>query len=342
MAAKKRKNIVVIGGGTGTFTVLSGLKKYPYNLAAIVTMSDDGGSTGTLRDELGVLPPGDVRQCLVALSSSDKLMRTLMNYRFDNGKLKGHSFGNLLLSALEKITGSFDEAVEKASEVLRIRGRVVPATLDKVHLMARVGKRIIRGEEKIQSSHLNGSLNKLWLEPSARANPKALSAIREADCIIIGPGNLYASLIPNLLVRGIPEAIRKSKAKKIFICNLMTKMEHTHGWSVADYVQTIEKYLGAPLNVVVYNNKRPDAKVLKKYAREGDTLTCWETLPSRPTLVGANLMSHRSHATNKIGTPAKESSLVRHDPSKLAAIVLRVLDNEAPRSKAVRYLRDSS
>lgn len=328
MAAKKHKNIVVIGGGTGTFTVLSGLKRYPYNLAAIVTMSDDGGSTGMLRDELGVLPPGDVRQCIVALSSSDKLMRTLMNYRFDNGKLKGHSFGNLLLSALEKITGSFDEAVEKAGEVLRIRGRVVPATLDEVRLMAQVGKRIIRGEEKIQNSHLNGTLNHLWLEPVARANPKALSAIREADCIVIGPGNLYASLIPNLLVRGIPEAIRKSKAKKIFICNLMTKMEHTHGWSVADYVQAIEKYMGAPLDVVVFNNKRPEADILKRYAREGDTLTSWDALPSDRVLVGANLMSHRAHAANKVGTPAKESSLVRHDPSKLAAIVLRILDKK--------------
>jgi uncharacterized cofD-like protein len=331
MAAKKRKNIVVIGGGTGTFTVLSGLKKYPYNLTAIVTMSDDGGSTGILRDELGVLPPGDVRTCLVALSSSDKLMRTLMNYRFDNGKLKGHSFGNLLLSALEKITGSFDEAVEKASEVLRIRGRVVPATLDKVRLVARVGTRIIRGEEKIQNSHLNGSLKKLWLEPHGRANPKAIAAIRSADIIIIGPGNLYASLVPNLLVRGIPEAIGKSKAKKIFICNLMTKTEHTHGWSVADYVRSIEAYLGSPIDIVVYNNKKPRPAILSKYAREGDTLTSWDEVPEKRTLIGSNLMSGRPHATNKIGTPAKESSLVRHDPAKLAAIIVKILDKRSGR-----------
>jgi len=331
MAAKKRKNIVVIGGGTGTFTVLSGLKKYPFNLSAIVTMSDDGGSTGVLRDELGVLPPGDVRTCLVALSSSDKLMRTLMNYRFESGNLKGHSFGNLLLSALEKITGSFDEAVEKASEVLRIRGRVVPATLDEVRLMAQVGKKIIRGEENIQNSTLNGSLKYLWLEPIARANPKALRAIREADLIVVGPGNLYASLVPNLLVRGIPEAMRKSKAKKVFICNLMTKMEHTHGWSVADYVGSVEKYLGAPLDVVVYNNKTPDKAILKKYAREGDTLTSWEKLPNERELIGSNLMSRHAHTTNKIGTPAKESSLVRHDPSKLANIIIKVLEGKKKR-----------
>ncbi len=336
MAAKKipkgpprgRKNIVVIGGGTGTFTVLSGLKKYPYNLSAIVAMSDSGGSTGTLRDELGVLPPGDVRNCLVALSSSDKLMRTLMNYRFDNGSLKGHSFGNLLLSALEKITGSFDEAVEKASEVLRIRGRVIPATLDKVHLMAKVGTRTIKGEETIQNSKLNGSLKKLWLEPSARANKKALAAIREADLIVIGPGNFYASIVPNLLVRGLSEAIRKSKAKKVFICNLMTKVEHTQGWSVADYEAAVDRYLGGSVDVIVYNNKKPSDAMLKKYAREGDTLTDWSELPANVGLVGANLMSNRAYSTNKIGTPSKESSLVRHDPTKLATIIVNLLEKK--------------
>jgi uncharacterized cofD-like protein len=328
MAAKKRKNIVVIGGGTGTFTVLSGLKKYPYNLSAIVAMSDSGGSTGMLRDELGVLPPGDVRNCLVALSSSDKLMRTLMNYRFDNGSLKGLSFGNLLLSALEKITGSFDEAVEKASEVLRIRGRVIPATLDKVHLMAKVGTRTIKGEETIQNSTLNGSLKKLWLAPSARANKKALTAIREADLIVIGPGNFYASIVTNLLVGGLSEAMRKSKAKKVFICNLMTKLEHTQGWSVADYASAVEKYLGGPVDVIVYNNKKPADAVLKKYAREGDTLTDWSELPTDTALVGANLMSNRAHVTNKIGTPSKESSLVRHDPAKLATVLVNVLEKK--------------
>src|SRR3989344_9268463 len=179
MAKKARKNIVVIGGGTGTFTALTGLKKYPFNLTAIVTMTDSGGSTGIWRDELGVLPPGDVARCLVALSSSDKLMRTLMDYRFDNGNLKGHRFGNLLLSALEKTTGSFDKAVEKASDILRTNGRVIPSTLDKVHLVARVGTRIIKGEEKIQITKLNGPLKKLWVAPAGRAHPKALKAIAD-------------------------------------------------------------------------------------------------------------------------------------------------------------------
>lgn len=324
---KKRKNVVVIGGGTGTFTVLTGLKKYPLNLTAIVAMSDSGGSTGRLRDELGVLPPGDVVRCLIALSSSDKLMRTLMDYRFNDGKLKGHRFGNLLLSALEKTTGSFDDAVEKASEVLRIRGRVVPATLDKVHLMAQVGPRIIRGEESIQTTRLNGTLRHLWLKPVARANPKALAAVRQADIIVIGPGNFYASVLPNLLVRRIPETIRKSRAKKIYICNLMTKKEHTQGWSVADHVRTLEEYLGGPIDVVIYNNKKPAEKMLRTYAREGDTLTPWDDLPHGRTCIGANLMSRR-RVLDKIGTAAKESSLVRHDAGKLAAMIAKIVGVE--------------
>lgn len=325
MAEIARKNIVVIGGGTGSFMVLSALKKYPVNLTAIVAMSDDGGSSGVLRDELGVLPPGDVRQCLVALSASDKLMRTLMGYRFEGGNLKGHSFGNLLLSALEKTTGSFDKAVEKAGEILRIEGKVIPSTLDKVKLVARVGSKKIVGEEKIQKTKLNGSLKKLSLEPRGRVNPKALLAIKNADAILIGPGNLYASLVTNLLVHGMPEAIRKSKAEKIYICNLMTKVEHTHDFSVADFTRDIEKYLGDSVDVVIFNNKKPADAVLKRYAREGDLLTSWAVLPEGPQLVGANLVSHLEHTTNKIGTPATESSLVRHDPSKLARVIMRVV-----------------
>src|SRR3989344_719074 len=325
MAKKARKNIVVIGGGTGTFTVLSGLKKYPVSLPAIVAMSDSGGSTGILRDELGVLPPGDVARCLVALSSSDRLMRTLMDYRFDDGKLKGHKFGNLLLSALEKITGRFDSAVEKVSEILRIEGKVIPVTLDKVHLMARVGERIIRGEENIQKTKLNGTLKRLWLEPTGRANPKALAAIREADAIVIGPGNFYASLVTNLLVREIPQAIRKSRAKKIFVCNLMTKVEHTKNYSVADYTNMMEKYLGGPVDTVIYSNKMPTKALLKKYARKGDSVTSWNVLPKHRKLIGANLLISRQQPLSKIGAAKTESSLVSHDPAMLARIIARIV-----------------
>ncbi len=183
----KRKKVVVIGGGTGTYTVLTGLKAYPLNLSAIVTMADDGGSTGILRDELGVLPPGDVRQCLVALSRSDRLMRELMNYRFSRGSLKGHNFGNILLSALEKVTGSFDAAVEKASDILRLAGRVFPATLDKVRLVTYLENgRILKGERTIHSANLK-RVRDFKLFPRAKANPKAVEAILKADAVIMGP-----------------------------------------------------------------------------------------------------------------------------------------------------------
>jgi len=323
--AAKRKNIVVIGGGTGTFTVLSGLKKYPVNLTAVVSMADDGGSTGMLRDELGVLPPGDIRQCLVALSTSDRLMRDLMNYRFDSGALKGHSFGNLLLSALEKATGSFDSAVEKASDILRTRGRVVPATLDKVTLVAKVGTRVVRGEQAIRDTKLNGTPPVLSLSPRGRANPKALSAIRSADAIVIAPGSFYTSLVPDLLVRGIPEAIAKSRARKIFVCNLMTHAEHTKGFTVADYVERIEKYLKGRVDIVIYNNKLPSGKLLKRYARKGDKPIRWEKLPRRHN-IGADFISRDLPALQKSDRLHSQRTYIRHNPSLLARHIARILN----------------
>jgi len=333
MAKSAKKNIVVIGGGTGTFTALTGLKKYEANLTAIVAMTDSGGSTGVLRDELGVLPPGDVMRCIVALSTQDKLMRRLMDYRFEGGTLKGHRFGNLLLSALEKTTGSFQSAVERASDILRTNGRVIPSTLDQVHLMAQVENDIIRGEEQIQTTKLNGSLKHLWIEPVARANPKALSAIREADAIVLGPGGFYSSIVTNLLVRDIPEAIRQSKAKKIFICNLMTKAEHTDGYTVADYTATLEKYLGGPVDTVIFNNKTPQEDLLKRYAREGDTITSWDSVPESRELIGANLLATQETSFTKIGTPGSEASLVRHDSAKLAAAIAKTIKMRKKKAK---------
>lgn len=322
-----RKRVVVIGGGTGTFTVLSGLKKYPHDLTAIVTMSDDGGSTGMLRDELGVLPPGDVRQCLVALSSSDLLMRTLMSYRFDNGKLKGHSFGNLLLSALEKITGSFDQAVEKAGEVLRIRGKVIPSTLDTVRLAAKVGAKIIKGEHRIHDSRINGNLKRMWLEPHGKANPKALQAIKEADLIVIGPGDLYSSLIPNFLVKGLPEAIRRSKAKKVYVCNLMTYDKHSRDFSVADFVSVVETYLGGKLDLILYNNRTPSKQLVARYARKGESPTCL-ALPKDRNVMGADLVAS-TKGQRRLSHDPIVRSLIRHDSDKLASLLVRLLSARA-------------
>lgn len=321
------KKVVVIGGGTGTFAVLSGLKKYPLDLTALVAMADDGGSTGILRDELGVLPPGDVRQAIVALSSEDKLMRELMNYRFSEGSFKGHSFGNLLLSALEKITGRFDRAVEKVSEILRIRGQVLPATLDKVRLIAELadGKKIV-GEGAIFESPLAG-LSQIYLEPVAKANPKAIQAIKEADVITIGPGDLYSSLVPTLLVKGIPEAIRKSKAKKIYICNLMTKEGHTNGYTVYGFLAKIKEFLGGDFDYVLYNNKRPSAWLLKRYAREKEhlvpTVLKQTKKPYKEEFVGGALLNKRIMVSKQ--PDLLKRNLIRHNPEVLARLIMKIL-----------------
>lgn len=320
---RKKKKIVVIGGGTGTFTVLSGLKKYPLDLAAIVSMADDGGSTGVLRDELGVLPPGDVRQCLVALSASDRLMRDLMNYRFPSGRFQGHSFGNLLLSALEKATGSFDAAVEKASEILRLQGQVLPATLRMVHLVAYMKNgRVIRGQSMIHNHNLH-NIKRIALEPKGKANPKAIVALQKADAIVIGPGDLYSSLVPNFLIAGIPRAIQRSRAKKIYVCNLMTKAGHTDSFKVKDFEATIERYLGGRVDYVIYNNQRPSSELLRRYARALEEYVEPDAHLPRPRYIGANLISKKFPRVQK--GDLMRRNLIRHNSDRLARLIMRLI-----------------
>jgi uncharacterized cofD-like protein len=267
------ENIMTIGGGTGTFTVLTALKKYPVHLTAVVSMADDGGSTGMLRDQYGVLPPGDVRRALVALSESSETMRNLFNYRFAGGGLQGHSFGNLFLTALEKVTGNFASALQEASNILNINGEVAPVTLDDVRLCARLADgKLVRGETNIDIPRVahRSPIKEVWLEPDARMNPSLRRIFKSADLIVIGPGDLYTSVIPNFLVPGVKEEIRKSKAKKVFICNLMTKRGETDGFSGKDFLDTIEKYLGKNiLDYAIFNNKKPTERLLRKYRREG-------------------------------------------------------------------------
>lgn len=322
------KKVVVMGGGTGTFTVLTGLKEYELDLTAVVAMSDDGGSTGTLRDELGVLPPGDVRQCLVALSKSDRLMRDLMNYRFSEGGLGGHNFGNLFLSALEKVTGSFDAAVEKASEVLRIEGQVIPATLNDVSLAAHLRDgSFVRGEANVFSADMM-DYQKIFLEPEARANPKALRALREADAIVIGPGDLYSSLIPNLLIKGIPEAIKRSKATKIYVCNLMNRPKHTDYFTVRTFTDKIESYIGSSLDYVIYNNRNAPAAHIETYKRQGEypvsTTVNKDGLKSTAKkFFGTSLINRR---VPKVKAGDKISrTLIRHNPKQLAKVIVKLI-----------------
>jgi uncharacterized cofD-like protein len=265
--------IAVIGGGTGSFTVLGSLKRYSHSIAAIVNMADDGGSTGVLRDELGTLPPGDVRQCLVALSDSPKV-RDLFNYRFEEGTFQGHAFGNLLLSALEKMTGSFSEAVETASEILRVNGVVVPATLDNVRLKMEWPKYqyVLEGEKVIDAGSFKYDARDaiLSLAPKATANPMAIRAIEQADLVLIAPGDLYTSLGPLLILDGIGDALERTSARVMYICNLVTKKGQTEKFTVSDHAQEIERFVGKPvLDYVIYNEQVPSEQLAERYKEEG-------------------------------------------------------------------------
>lgn len=319
------KKIVTIGGGTGRFAVLLGLKRYPVEISAIVTMFDDGGSTGRLRDELGVLPPGDVRQCLVALGESGTLMRKLFMHRYENGGLGGHNFGNIFISTLEKITGSIDKALEVAGKILNIKGRVIPVTLSKAQLVAELKNgKVIEGEDALGDYQLVSrfGIKKIFLKPKAKAHPKALEAIADADVIVVGPGDLYTSLIPNFLVDGIKEAFLESKAKKVYIANLMNKHGHADDFSVADYVRTFEEVIGKQkaFDTIIYNTKKPASSLLKKYADEGEPVSAdVSALEGAYELIGADLIADGLAKVAK--GDVLHRSLIRHSPEKLAKIL---------------------
>jgi uncharacterized cofD-like protein len=257
--------IVAIGGGHGLATLLRGLKQYTYNITAIVTVADDGGSSGRLRHDLGILPPGDIRNCLAALSNDEALLGQLFQYRFpdDLGGMQGHSFGNLFISALAEITGSFEEAVAESGRVLAVHGEVLPATLHNVRLVADVMLphtiNEVRVEGESQIPHSNGRVRRVWLEPNnPPAFPQGIQAILAADLIIVGPGSLYTSLLPDLLVPDLQEAIRVSKALKIYVCNVATQLGETDGYTCGDHVRALEDHVGQGLFDMVVSNQRCD------------------------------------------------------------------------------------
>jgi len=317
--------IVTLGGGTGSFVLLSGLRHYVRNLSAIVTMSDDGGSTGILRDELGVLPPGDVRQCLVALSRSARL-RDLFNYRFDKGTLRGHSFGNLFLSALADVTGSFEEAVCEAATILSIEGNVIPVTTHNVRLVARFedGTEIV-GQHNLASSKLKPGEFWLSLEPQVDVNPRAVDAIRSADMVVVCPGSLYASVIPHFLVTGMGDALRQSPATKVFVTPLMNKVEHTGGFKVHDYVEVVESYVGEPVfDYVLFNTTVPPSQVLARYQEEGEPVGYDQSVMSAApyTAIGCDLLSRRLAEVTK--GDLLRRTLIRHDPDRIARRLMQL------------------
>lgn len=315
----KKKNIVVIGGGTGTYTVLVGLKKYPVDLTAVVAMADDGGSTKTLREEFGVLPPGSVRPALIALSNAPQAIANLFQFRFaqgDNG-LSGHNFGNLFLTALTKQLGSFEKAIEAAGKILHIQGRVIPSTLENCTLYAELESgEHIKGESNIDIPQHNGNLKiqKVWLDPVCKVNPKAIEAIAQADIIVIGPGDLYTSILPNFLVEGIADAVRTSKAKKVFVCNLMTKYGETTNFVAENFMEVLEEYIGkGVLSHIIVNDKRPDEQRIKKYEQ-----------------VNAHIVEYDKDSLKRRGVKVIEENvlrpmgLVRHNSDTLARIICKL------------------
>ena len=321
--------IAVIGGGTGSFTLLSQLKHYTRHTTALVNMADDGGSTGMLRDELGALPPGDVRQCLVALSESERV-RDLFNYRFEGGTFEGHAFGNLFLTALEKMTGSFAAAVETAGEVLNITGEVHPVTLDPVTLVMKQADGTVT-EGEFQIGHADFGHHKrpdMTLVPKAELNPDARAAILAADIVVIAPGNIYGSLAPALVVPGMSDALNATKAKKVYVCNLVTKPGQTDDFKVHDFAEEIERFGRFTLDYVLYNDDKPSKYLLDRYAKEGEYWVQYDTGlmdDAHYTAVGGHFVSKERRKQASASDPiANTRTLIRHDADEVARQLMRI------------------
>jgi len=327
-----KKKVVVIGGGTGSFVVLQGLKKYPIDLTAVVSMSDSGGSNKRIRDEFGHLPTSDIRSCLVALSDEDGeigLLRKLFMYRFEKGQgISGMTFGNLFIAALSDILGSQKDAISQTGKILRIRGTVIPVTYTNTHLFAEYENGLVVNEEHfIDEPKHDGTLKikRLYLEPAGEANPDAVRAIAEADYILIGPGDLFTSILPNILVKGIAETILNSKAKKIYTMNLMTKYGQTYNFSAQDHVSTLEQYLGGTkIDHVLINSSIFPAEILKLYEDLHEFPVKNDLVASGDLKVGRQDLV-TSEPAKKSSSDRIRRSLIRHDPDKLAEEIMKII-----------------
>jgi uncharacterized cofD-like protein len=322
--------VVAIGGGTGLSTLLRGLKYFVpdiiQDLTAIVTVSDNGGSTGILRKELNIPAPGDVRNCITALAEDEDILTKVMQYRFEEGEgLKGHSFGNLFLTVLTKITGDFLEAIEITSKILKIKGHIIPSTDSMVNLVAEfTDGNIIKGEVEITQygRKLIAKIKRIWLEPEdVRAPQKAVDSILDADMIILGPGSLFTSIIPNLLIKDIRDAVLNSKAFKLYICNVMTQYGETDGFTASDHVKALNKIVAGDeesifLNAVLLNTTIPPDEVLKRYLKEN----------SEPVVADVGNLS-RMGLTVYAKDLLDEGNYARHSPKKLDAAILEIIND---------------
>lgn len=316
------KKVTVIGGGTGTFVDLSGLKDLPIDLAAVVTMMDSGGSTGRLRDQLGVLPPGDIRQCLVALSEASDLWRKLFVYRFVSGDLQGHTFGNLFISALEKVSSNYDEVLQTASYVLKTKGHVYPVTYEKTNLAVEYANgRVVHGEGEIDENNKEENrITRAFLQPEVKAHEKAIQRILDSDIIIIGPGDLYTSIVPVFLAGGMSEAMVQTKAKIFYMMNLMTKRGQTNRYTAMDHVTDLVKYAKHLPDFVIYNTSAFPTVALQRYQKLGESIVT-DDLKQKGyggTVMYKDLID--STIQEKQESDRLTRSIIRHDPQKIARI----------------------
>jgi len=326
-ALPRGPRIVAIGGGTGLSTLLRGLKAYAAHLTAVVTVTDDGGSSGRLRRELGILPPGDINDCLVALAEVEPVMTRLFQYRFDRGDLAGHSFGNLFLASMVGVGGDLVSAVRLASRVLAIRGQVLPATADQAVLGAEfMDGTVVEGESAIPL--LRKPIRRVYLNPpNVRAVPEVLEALAQADLILLGPGSLFTSVLPNLLVPGIAEALRRASAPVVYIVNVMTQPGETDGFRASDHVRTVVEHLGGGVvDVALVNTQMPrNRAVLERYQEQG-------AFPVEP-----DLERIRHLGVEAVGRPLmSETDLLRHDPARLAQAVLEIFERLLHRRRPMR------
>ena len=310
-------NITTIGGGTGTFNVLSGLgRNKDLNLAAIVSVADSGGSTGELRDEFGILPPGDIRRAIVALAEDTEVVRRLFEYRFKEGRsIAGHTVGNLLLTALADIMGDFERGIEELSDMFNVHGKVIPVTLENVGL----GVTLENGERILGETHIDvpkhdtsSPIRNAFLLGEGPLNPRAREAIENSDFIIIGPGDLYTSLVPNLLCKGMVEALGATRAKIVYVCNVMTKHGETDGFYVEDFLRVLEQYLGeGRIDYVLVNSGELRPDLVEKYQAEGKAPV---VLRDRDAMIRKGIKLVERDFTS-------ETDYIRHDPRKLARTV---------------------
>lgn len=320
--------VVVIGGGTGTYTVLSGLKALGFDLTAIVTMMDSGGSNRIVRDEFGLLPTSDIRQCIVALADENQndILRRLLPYRFHQGTgISGMTFANLFMIALTDLYGSQREAIEKTCELFNIAGKILPVTYDNVQLLAHYedGKQVL-GEHFIDEPETtHGKLVLLGLVPNAVANPAAIQAILDADLIVFGPGDLFTSLIANIIVEGIADALSETKAKIIYIVNLMTKFGQTDGFNALDHVNEISQYMGRfPDFVIAHNHLQVSPRIMDLYEREKATPVSIEALKGDFVVIASDIVSDLIHERARGDKLAR--SLIRHDQDKLSRVIAEI------------------